>query len=132
MLKIYDFHIDFQFQLKSNSQGTSRWAGSPRSWNGLSSLELEAGTNLTIPGTAFWVIAKGEIGWFLVLALLPYFGPPYYPRNVHSYPRNAELTVFKLLRESRKYCFLNFCTVFLTEMKLGKSRKGHCSSPLVG
>ena len=27
---------------------------------------------------------------------------------------------------------LNFCTVFLTEMKLGKSRKGHCSSPLVG
>ena len=33
---------------------------------------------MTIPGTAFWVIAKGEIVWFLNLALLPYFGPPYW------------------------------------------------------
>ena len=31
-----------------------------------------------------------------------------------------------------KSAFLNFCTVSLTEMKLSKSRKGHCSSPLVG
>ena len=56
----------FNFGSKSYSQGSSRWAGSPGSWNGLSSREVEARVNLTIPGMSFQVLATTEIGWFLI------------------------------------------------------------------
>ena len=47
MLKIYDFHIDFQFPAKKHSQGTSRHLGStPDCWNGSSPHWFKAGINL--------------------------------------------------------------------------------------
>ena len=40
--------------------------------------------------------------------------------------------VMKAVPIYNKICFLNFGTVFFTAMKMMKSRKAHCSPPLVG